>query len=265
VHDDQRPDPTDRLLTEFVQQVSDDVVPPPFTPADRRSDGGRRWPWSSRIVLTAVGAVAVAAALVALLVVDGPRSADTPPVVTGQPTHPEHPARPGPVRVRSVTLHGSFQPDQVVGDDGALWLLRRNDGSNDTNGCRFARLDPGTLAMTTYPLSVCGMNVAAGPGQLFVETEGGVPGTNDIPIHIEAISLIRHTSTVYTPVAMTVVGSEIAHTQLAYADGCCGRRPRRGVAGRRRRWWWPMVGRPPLSCRRSREPVESDGPGPVVP
>ncbi|MGH9016343.1 MAG: hypothetical protein ACRDY1_01225 [Acidimicrobiales bacterium] len=219
--DGQNPDPTGRLLGDFVRHVSARVVTPPM-PATEPDPGRRRRRRTgrARITFTVAGAAAVLAAVVGLLVADGPRSADTGPAVTGRPAHPAEPSRPGPVTVRSLTLRGAFQPDQVVGGGGAVWLVGSDDGTDDAGGCRIARVDPATMAMTaSYPLSACGINAVAGAGKLFLETEQATPGTNDTSIHIEAVSPATDASTVFAPVDMTVVGSEIAHTQLAYADG----------------------------------------------
>jgi hypothetical protein len=117
-----------------------------------------------------------------------------------------------------MTFAGSFHPDQEVGAAGALWLISQNGPGSASSGCQVARLDPVSLSMVTYPLSACGMNVAAGGGELYLETAQSQPD-NSYRIHIETFSVSARSSTVLSPVAMTVFGSEIAHTQLAYADG----------------------------------------------
>ena len=63
------------------------------------------------------------------------------------------------------------------------------------------------------------MNIVAGPGALYLETETGQPGTNNVLVGIESFSTSTEVSKILAPNLMTVVGSEIAHTQLAYADG----------------------------------------------
>jgi len=216
VTEDRRPDPTTRILQDFVREVSDDVVTAPWEPGSRglrRRHGRARA--DRRMVAALVTSVAVVLT-VALLLVYGPRSGETGTGVTG--------GRPGaghttPGRLRSVTFGGAFQPDEEVGADGALWLIGPNGPQVGDGACEVERLDPASLSKVTFPVAACGINMVAGGDTLYLEHEAERSGSNDVEITIETISVSTHVSTVLTPVAMTVVGSERAHTQLAYADG----------------------------------------------
>lgn len=86
--DDRRPDPTGRLLDDFVRHVSDQVVVP-FTAGRRRATLLRLPPHGERhLVAVVVAAVAVAAAVV-LAVLYGPRST-APGGHSGVTAHPTH-------------------------------------------------------------------------------------------------------------------------------------------------------------------------------
>ena len=219
VDDDRSTDPTGRILGDYVRRVSEKVVTPPF-PGSLVGSGRQQQVRRRRRVLTAGLSAVVVAGVVVVLVAYGPRSADTGSGVTGRPTVT---GRPGltvpsaPVKVRAVTFRGGFQPYQEVGAAGALWLINQTDTTDGS--CRVTRFDPVTLVTTqTYALAACGNNVVAGDGQLYLETEVTQPDDSN-PIRIETFSLSDHRSKVLTPVAMTVFGSAIAHTQLAFADG----------------------------------------------
>jgi hypothetical protein len=71
-----------------------------------------------------------------------------------------------------------------------------------------------------FAVPACGMNVAVGPGALFLDTAVADVKSQTYAIHIERFSMSTHTSTVFPAVSATLLlGSDIAHTQLAYADG----------------------------------------------
>jgi hypothetical protein len=125
------------------------------------------------------------------------------------------PARPA-ASVTTKHFTGAFQPDQLVTTDGQVWLVSPESG----NGCRIDRLRPKTMALTSYPLSTCGFNVTAGPGAIFLETTVADVKSETYAIHIERFSTSSHVSTVFRMVSATMfLGSDIAHTQLAYVDG----------------------------------------------
>lgn len=112
----------------------------------------------------------------------------------------------------------TFQPDQLVTNDGQVWLVASGN-SNDT-GCRIGRLNPVMMALTSYPLSACGFNVTAGPGAIFLETTVAHVKSETYAIHIERFSTSTDVSTVFGAVSATMaLGSDIAHTQLAYLGG----------------------------------------------
>ena len=115
------------------------------------------------------------------------------------------------------TFNAAFVPDQVVAADGLIWLV----GSGPKGGdCRVGRLNPATLALATFVVHSCGMNVTAGDGSLFLETAVPDVKSQSYAVHVERFSTAAHTSGLYRTVSATLfLGSDIAHTQFAYADG----------------------------------------------
>ena len=121
-------------------------------------------------------------------------------------------------RVSSRSFNEGFSPDQVVGAGGQVWLV--SSGNGNGTGCRMGRLGPTTMALTTYPLAACGMNVTAGPGAIYLEVPVAEVKSETYAVHIERFSTSAHTSVMFGTVSATMfLGSGIAHTQLAYADG----------------------------------------------
>ena len=134
--------------------------------------------------------------------------------MSARPPAPHRPA----ASVTTKYFRGKFQPDQIVTTDGQVWLV--SSGSESGNGCRIGRLRPKTMALTSYPLATCGLNVAAGAGAIFLETTVANVESETYAIHIERFSTSAHVATVFSTVSATMfLGSDIAHTQLAYADG----------------------------------------------
>jgi hypothetical protein len=212
--DDRHPDAISRLLGDFVREVADTVATPPWVADPRRPGrgrpvpGGRGW----RVLVLAMS-TAVVAAVVGLVFAYGPRSSDGGHgVITHPGGHRSHPS------VRSIDYGGSFHPAEIVGASGALWVTGSRGGDPLTGPCAVERIDPAQLAPVAYALSACGMNIVAGQDHLYLETVEDSPD-NGHAIRIESVSTADETSTVFGPVVMTVVGSEIAHTQLGYADG----------------------------------------------
>jgi hypothetical protein len=130
---------------------------------------------------------------------------------------PNASARPA-AAVTTKYFDRTFQPSQLVTTDGQVWLV--TSGSNNGTGCRIGRLDPVTMAITSYALSACGFNVTAGPSAIFLETTVARVKSQTYAIHIERFSTSAHVSTVFGTVSATMfLGSDIAHTQLAYVAG----------------------------------------------
>jgi hypothetical protein len=76
------------------------------------------------------------------------------------------------------------------------------------------------MALTSYPLSACGFNVTAGGGALFLETTVADLKSETYAIHIERFSTTTFISKVFGTISATMfLGSDIAHTQLAYVAG----------------------------------------------
>jgi len=175
------------------------------------------------VVLSVVLSTLTVVGAIALLIAYGPRSANPGGGTTAKPGQNGHPPH---VSVRSVELGGTFHPAEIVGADGALWLNGSTGvtgsgvgGDQSTVRCALERVDPARLSPVAHDLSACGINIVAGQGQLYLETETGQRGTNNVVLGIEAFSTSTHLSRILTPDVMTVVGSADAHTQLAYADG----------------------------------------------
>ena len=64
------------------------------------------------------------------------------------------------------------------------------------------------------------MNVTAGPGAIYLEVPVAEVSSETYAVHIERFSTSTHASTLFGTVSATMsLGSGIAHTQLAYADG----------------------------------------------
>ncbi|HUB69078.1 MAG TPA: hypothetical protein VL984_01515 [Acidimicrobiales bacterium] len=93
-------------------------------------------------------------------------------------------------------------------------------GSVSGKGCRVGKVSPEELEVATFPLSSCGFNVAANGSSLFLEV-----ATPDIKadlyiVRIEEFSMTSGESQMLPAVsARLFLGSDIAHTQLAFADG----------------------------------------------
>lgn len=208
-----RLDPVTERLRSFADEAAAATAVPALGPHPRR---GRHRRGRTLVLVGAAVVVFIAAGVLAL--VYGPRSANNGP---GTPTT-HHPKRtPSTVvgRLRSTTFTGAFQPSEIVSAAGRLWLIDERALSSGTGTCSAGALDPASLTVHPFPLASCGFNAVAGGGHLYLETETGQPGTNDWLVHIESVSLAQPSSVVLAPVDVTVVGSEIAHTQLAYANG----------------------------------------------
>jgi preprotein translocase subunit SecD len=116
VDDDRRPDPTVRVLEDFVRRVSDEVLVPPFTPGTRRLGSGPRGAGRRRVLagvlvsLVVVGAVAVA-------VVYGPRSSGNRPAAVGGSSR----------AVATFVPVGSSVPGRQLEDDASRLTRRLHD------------------------------------------------------------------------------------------------------------------------------------------
>jgi len=157
--------------------------------------------------------VAVAGAVLATTAGGPTASAGTVP---GEPHRVGAPPQ-GSARVTSRSFGAAFSPGQVVASDGHVWLV--SSGNGNSAGCRIGLLSPGTMALTTYSLPACGTNVVAGTGAIFLEVPVADVKSQTYAVHIERFSTSTHASTVFGTVSATMsLGSDIAHTQLAYAD-----------------------------------------------
>jgi hypothetical protein len=132
--------------------------------------------------------------------------------------HPQ-PVSLNHLQVSSVRFSGSFVPQQVVAERGRIWILGSTEPQGYT-GCAIDEVDPATLKTSLYPIQACADDITAGQGQLFLETNNFVPGTAATrQLRIEIFNTKSHKSTVLPPVAMTLIGSAIAHQTLAYGNG----------------------------------------------
>lgn len=128
------------------------------------------------------------------------------------------PAPAAPPVVSALHLSGSFDPQDVVTEGGAAWLLGISGPA--ATSCAVERVGatggPGPL----HPLPSCGLSMVPGPaGDLYVAAFAGVRGTNDYQVRTEVFDPATGSVHVRSPVDLTLVGSSIAHTALAYGDG----------------------------------------------
>jgi len=129
--------------------------------------------------------------------------------------------------VTSVAL-GDLVPSEIVGGDGALWMMASHGGGTNPDQCVLAKLDPLSGSTATFPLPTCGFNATAGGGSLYFESNASIATDFTREIRILKVDTATGAATPLDPVALSVKGSSIAHTQLAYADGSL--------------WLWGMVG-----------------------
>jgi len=119
--------------------------------------------------------------------------------------------------VTTKSFARQFAPDEVVAARGEIWLVSAGNGNGP--GCRAGRLDPAAMVVSTYRLASCGWNLTVGGGALYLETSVADVKHQAYLVHIERFSLSTHRSVVFRAVSVTMfLGSDIAHTQLAYAD-----------------------------------------------
>jgi hypothetical protein len=139
------------------------------------------------------------------------------PQLTALPTSGASPS----AIVEAKYFSQGFSPDQVAAAAGAIWQMSSGPtGVDYGTGCRMGRLDPITMALTIYPIPLCGMNVTAGNGALFLETTTADAKTESYAIRIERFSTSTHLATILSALSTTLfLGSDIAHTQLGYYDG----------------------------------------------
>lgn len=114
-------------------------------------------------------------------------------------------------------FNGAFVPDELVESRDRLWLV--SDGSGK-EGCRAGELGISAENVTTYPLARCGINATASGPYLFLETMTADVHTQTYAVHIERFSTTTHRSNLFAgTVAELFLGSDAAHTQLAYVGG----------------------------------------------
>jgi hypothetical protein len=124
------------------------------------------------------------------------------------------------VTVTARYFEGTFQPNETVTAGGELWLVSAGNGNLSGPGCRIGRVAKATMSLTSYRLASCGFNATAGSGAIFLATAVANVKSETYSVHIERFSISHHSSEVFGAVSATMyLGSDIAHTQLAYVDG----------------------------------------------
>lgn len=190
----------------------DDPNPPIPGQLERATVAARVRRRRRRGMLVASLTAVVAAGVAAALVVPGLRSASASVGLTAGPG-----SRTGSQpAVADRSFSGAFVPDEVIAANRAAWLVDSESGG----GCRVARLDTATLSTVSYRLASCGDDLTAGDGALFLQVATAVKHDQTYAIHIERFSTSTHRATLLATVSATMaLGSGIAHTRLAYADG----------------------------------------------
>ena len=119
--------------------------------------------------------------------------------------------------IRALSFSGQFAPAQVLSDGGKVWLV--GSSPPGATSCAVESVDPTTLATRIYPLMGCGLDVVAGGGSLWLTAVTYLRGTTDEQVHVERFDTTTGQSAVAPGVVMTLSGSSLAHTALAYDNG----------------------------------------------
>jgi hypothetical protein len=123
------------------------------------------------------------------------------------------------VHVSALRFLGSFVPQQIVAQGGHLWVLGSTDPQSYED-CAIEEVDPTTLSTMRYGIPACAVDIAAGAGHIYLTTSTFVPDTAATQdVRIEVFDTNTHRSIVLPAIDMSLVGSAIAHTALAYGDG----------------------------------------------
>ncbi len=131
----------------------------------------------------------------------------------GKPTSPPR----QPSRIRTVPFAGPFVPEQVVSAAGKVWVIGTTQASGPDT-CEIEEVDPATLRTRSYPLPLCGPNVAVDGSRIFIAAVVYTREGSE-QIHIESFDAASGTAQVMAPVVYTTVGSGEAHLGFAYGDG----------------------------------------------
>jgi hypothetical protein len=197
-----------------------DTIPSP-TVAERQDQEAealireaRRHQRRRRLLLGSFLSLMVAGVVAGVLITSGPTS----PKAAQRAAYPQ-PVVLNHLQVSSVRFSGSFVPQQIVADGGRIWILGSTE-PRSYKACAIEGVDPATLKTSMYPIPACAVDITAGQGHLFLATESFVPGTAATEqLRIEAFNTATHSSTMFEPVDMTLIGSAIAHQTLAYGAG----------------------------------------------
>jgi len=120
--------------------------------------------------------------------------------------------------VTSIDFRGPFIPEQVVSTGGKVWVVGSFEATSGPN-CAIEEVDPATLRTKLYPIPLCALDVTTGNHDIYIAGAISVPDSNDRSIHIEVFDTVTRQQTVLSPTVITLSGSSIAHTALAYGNG----------------------------------------------
>lgn len=182
------------------------VVPRRLPDASYRFGASIRWRRACAVITSSVLAVAFGT---------GPAAGASSVVAVALGTTPATEA--AEAQVVTKTFAGRFIPSQVISAGGSVWLVGSRPGGT---GCRIGRINASSMVLASYPLQSCGFNATAGHGAVYLETTVADVKDQTYAVHIEDFSVSRHKSSLFPAVsARMFLGSDIAHTQLAYAHG----------------------------------------------
>jgi len=103
----------------------------------------------------------------------------------------------------------------MVADAGRGWVL----GSVPGTRCALESVAPRTLRTRRFGLASCGLDLLAAGGDLYLAAEHPVAGSDSTQLRIERFDPATGRSVVLRPVDLTLHGSAVAHTALAFGHG----------------------------------------------
>lgn len=179
--------------------------------AEALIEEARRRQRRRRLWIAAAVPILVSALVAGLLLAGGSGSPSAS--TAGKPTSPAR----QPSRIRTAPLTGPFVPEQVVSAAGKAWVIGTTQASGPDT-CQIEEVDPTTLRTRSYPLPLCGPDVAVDGSRIFIAAVAYTPERSE-QIHIESFDTASGTAKVMAPVVYTTVGSGEAHLGFAYGDG----------------------------------------------
>jgi hypothetical protein len=121
--------------------------------------------------------------------------------------------------LRTISLRSPFTPEYIVSANRTIWLVGTEPAPKRLTRCEIEAVDPTTLRIRGYRVPGCGPNVVVYGTTIYTTDVSYVKDTNNQELRIERFDTVTKRARVLKPVAMTLVGSAIAHTALTYGDG----------------------------------------------